>query len=698
MGPVVPVKLRPDQYSPLIRDLRKRKNAKVTRVKNVTKYKKVSKPRKRQLITSSTPPRCIPKDELLIEENDSNNNPSELFKGTLDRNISKGQVKTENITSAWRINSEKEAELPLSAEENGTLDEKSDGDEIENFKEDALGLVVSETDGEVEYSKPNINSSNHIDNVSNTRKKTLILKSSRKSKKFKFGYSKFEHKHGTRKLYCSYLMTKPNLRFKYGQLLSCKRVVAARMRYKGENLQDKGDLEFSSVHCNVNDEAEKNDQIVERKESIVEHLYEGSVTVSGDIEPAVNNTLMEQSPDNVHCNVEDSKEKILNEYNHERPSSVASFVMMDKHMLDNDHEESVLKAENLDTNQVKDCKEKIGVFDSSLKMSDNHHPPSENEDTTIFPCIVEWIWTALQARILHRPASTDMGNCEALETKNEASEDVHESNEHLSKEVIVSDSPEIIPIADVNNISPLCVAEWLLTARQIRSEQCLKYKDNDNKHEATTGLILGRYEIITESPSILSSLLTPSELQLQGFLANTEVSDLETHLQEWEDMDTSDPDVIITEVTNLQDSGNCVEKLENTKTNFNAEKESLKVESETIKRLENTNQPPKVKEEVDNRTSCINIALEMANESSDSDSDVVLLSDDETELYSSTIIQSSVHPWQEVILSQTWEEWPLPDKDIVQHLSQDTGLSVDNIMSWFEKRTEQEITRLWREI
>jgi len=359
--------------------------------------------------------------------------------------------------------------------------------------------------------------------------------------------------------------------------------------------------------------------------------------------------------------------------------------MMDKHnhMLDKDREESdkVLQVENLDSNQKE---KKNEVLDSNLKISDNNHP---EEDTTLIPCIVEWIWTALQARILQLHTSTDNGNCEVLEAKNEPFEDALDSNEHVSEEGVAGDNSELIPTADFHNKRPLCVAEWLLTARQISSEQRFECKDNDNdyKHDAITGLML-------------SSLLTPSELQLQGFLANTVVSDLETHLLEFKNMDTSDPDVIITEVQSVQGSGNGVEIPKNTKINIGAEKELLKVDTDTLVPFEKATQPPKIKEEVDDRIACIDKGLEILNATSDSDSDVVLLSDDETDLYSSTITQSSVYPWQEAVLSQTWEEWPLPDKDIVQLLCQDTGLSVNTIMDWFEKRTEEEITKLWREI
>jgi len=97
MGPVVPVKFGPDQNSPLIKDLTKTKIARVTRLKNVAKYKKNTKPRKR-LMTSPPAPKSIYVDETLIEENDSNNNPSEISKDALNPNNSKGQVETENIT------------------------------------------------------------------------------------------------------------------------------------------------------------------------------------------------------------------------------------------------------------------------------------------------------------------------------------------------------------------------------------------------------------------------------------------------------------------------------------------------------------------------------------------------------------------------------------------------------------------------
>ena len=72
------------------------------------------------------------------------------------------------------------------------------------------------------------------------------------------------------------------------------------------------------------------------------------------------------------------------------------------------------------------------------------------------------------------------------------------------------------------------------------------------------------------------------------------------------------------------------------------------------------------------------------------DSDVVLLSDDETDLCC-PILSS----WQCDILSQTW---PVPDKDIVLHLGQDTGLSEDFVLDWYQKKTDSELERLWDEL
>merc|ERR1719369_2638919 len=85
----------------------------------------------------------------------------------------------------------------------------------------------------------------------------------------------------------------------------------------------------------------------------------------------------------------------------------------------------------------------------------------------------------------------------------------------------------------------------------------------------------------------------------------------------------------------------------------------------------------------------------------DSDSDVVLLSDDETELCStnSTLHSKHVSPsmfyWQEEILSETWTEWPVLEQDILLHLCQDTGLGQDIIKDWFENRTDEELAKVW---
>ena len=83
----------------------------------------------------------------------------------------------------------------------------------------------------------------------------------------------------------------------------------------------------------------------------------------------------------------------------------------------------------------------------------------------------------------------------------------------------------------------------------------------------------------------------------------------------------------------------------------------------------------------------------------DSDSDVVLLSDDETDLCSPTTPSlTSMYSWQVDILNQTWEEWPAPARDIVVLLCEETGLSSDKIKDWYEKKTEQELQKLWAEL
>ena len=86
----------------------------------------------------------------------------------------------------------------------------------------------------------------------------------------------------------------------------------------------------------------------------------------------------------------------------------------------------------------------------------------------------------------------------------------------------------------------------------------------------------------------------------------------------------------------------------------------------------------------------------------DSDSDVVLLSDDETELYipppPTTNNISRIADWQSNILAKTWEEWPNASSAIVVQLSIDTGLEDDIIRDWFRRRTEEELGKIWMEL
>ena len=90
--------------------------------------------------------------------------------------------------------------------------------------------------------------------------------------------------------------------------------------------------------------------------------------------------------------------------------------------------------------------------------------------------------------------------------------------------------------------------------------------------------------------------------------------------------------------------------------------------------------------------------LENGKTSDDSDSDVVLLSDDETELCSPTPSLTIISSWQLDILSQTWQAWPVPTQAILLHLGLETGLSDGTIRDWFKKRTDQELVRVWGEL
>jgi len=146
-----------------------------------------------------------------------------------------------------------------------------------------------------------------------------------------------------------------------------------------------------------------------------------------------------------------------------------------------------------------------------------------------------------------------------------------------------------------------------------------------------------------ESPEdTLSELLTPACVEFQSYLAKVPELDIEILARL-----APSPDVIITEVS---------------------------VDGENNQMPENSKK--------------------LFKASDDSDSDVVLLSDDETELY---IIPPVLANWQSEILSQTWQEWPVPTKSIVVQLGLETGLQDDAIRSWFQRRNDQELERAWRE-
>jgi len=243
---------------------------------------------------------------------------------------------------------------------------------------------------------------------------------------------------------------------------------------------------------------------------------------------------------------------------------------------------------------------------------------------------------------------------------------------------------------------PVCEAEWFITARQARIEPVCKE------------LELGEFKTTSTSPPVIRELLTASELQLQGYLADALVTDLEMQVLAMSRIDTSEPDVIITEVDDVLDEENNVckaEKLESKKVDgtMKVEKvtESLKEEKycQESSKVGIDHELQNLKKKNFELTGCQKDedSIEMTS-IDDSDSDVVLLSDDETDLCGPTNDFTIMYSWQVDILTQTWEEWPVPDKDIVLLLCKETGLSSDKIKDWYEKKTKQELSRFWAEL
>jgi len=262
----------------------------------------------------------------------------------------------------------------------------------------------------------------------------------------------------------------------------------------------------------------------------------------------------------------------------------------------------------------------------------------------------------------------------------------------------VADSYEVETGDAIADKLPVCEAEWFITARQARKEPVFVFKE----------LELGIVNNAGSSPPVIRELLTPSELQFQGYLADSVVTDLEMKVLELTKIDTSEPDVIITEVDNVFDEENneCkAEKLESTNGDETL-KEGIVVESSKVEKFcQESSKADKDHESLNRKENNFELigcqkdedSIERAS-TDDSDSDVVLLSDDETDLCSPTTDSTIMYSWQVDILTQTWEEWPVPDKDIVLLLCKETGLSSDKIKDWYEKKTEQEVCRLWAEL
>ena len=82
-------------------------------------------------------------------------------------------------------------------------------------------------------------------------------------------------------------------------------------------------------------------------------------------------------------------------------------------------------------------------------------------------------------------------------------------------------------------------------------------------------------------------------------------------------------------------------------------------------------------------------------EESNIENDVVLISDDETDIGNNSL---SLKSWQLKILIETWEAWPVLTDSILSHLIADTRLDKSVIQEWFKSKTDQELLKCWNQL
>jgi len=648
MGRRVPVKLRPDQYIDQIRDTTKRRGwkARVIRSKDIIKYIKVKK-QKRERLRPLPSSLCIFVDETEVDEDKDGINDSRQIidaQGDLDvhgeslrNDFTETQTATEEVESPLLKTKKvdvhvKKLKFPL--EESVAEDVFIDEDDVS--KDSSLGLFLSDSDEECSSCPQNDAISNIVENLS-CIKRAVLLRSTARIEKLKFGYSKFELKHDTLNL-DKYLFSKPRRILRRRRLLPFKETVVDTSKIENDN----GKLKNNVVGLN-----EISAALDKSGEDVSEMLPDG-IDQNSDV-------LLEEGFENNNIMLGMSSVNPL------EPVAIFNHTEIDE------------------SGRVIEVGVKIDVDECNVNnlFENGKEGPKSDE------------------------VKDDVNRLEVL-TALDLSTDDNERAATLYEEsgvaASVADSYEVETGDAIADKLPVCEAEWFITARQARKEPVFVFKE----------LELGIVHNAGSSPPVIRELLTPSELQFQGYLADSVVTDLEMQVLELTKIDTSEPDVIITEVDHVLDDENneCkAEKLESTKIDGTLKEgkvvESLKVE----KFCQESSKADKDHESLNRKVHDFELIgcqkdedlIERAS-TDDSDSDVVLLSDDETDLCSPTTDITFMYSWQVDILTQTWEEWPVPDKDIVLLLCKETGLSSDKIKDWYEKKTKQELSRFWAEL
>jgi len=506
-------------------------------------------------------------------------------------------------------------------------------------KDSSFGLFLSDSDEDEEcISCPQNNAiSNIVENLSSI-KRAVLLRSTARIEKFKFGYSKFELKHDTLNL-DKYLFSKPRRILRRRRLLPFKETVVDTSKTENDN---------GKVKSNVVGLPEISAALDKSGEDVSEMVIDG-IGQNSDV-------LLEEGFEN------NNNMLGMSSLNPLEPVAIFNHT------------------ENDESDRVIEVGVKIDVDECNV------HNLFENGKEG--PKLDEVKDDVNRLEVLTAPDLSTVDDERAATLYEES-----------GVATSVADTCEVKTVDATADKLPVCEADWFITARQARREPVFVFKK----------LEFGVVNNADSSPPVIRELLTPSELQFQGYLADSVVTDLEMQVLELTKIDTSEPDVIITEVDNVIDEENndCKAEIsESTKVDGALKEgkvfcESLKVEKycqessksgkdhESLNRKENDFELPGCQKDGD---------LTERASTDDSDSDVVLLSDDETDLCSPTTDFNIMNSWQVDILTQTWEEWPVPDKDVVFLLCKETGLSSDKIKYWYEKKTEQELCRLWAEL